>query len=224
MALLPDRDRETVRTHLAGLTRPVTILFFTQTVGAPESVHTARQVLDEVASLGDLITLEEVNVVLEKERAALYGIDHIPAAVLLADGADTRMRFLGAPAGYEFMSLVEAVVLAGTGSSGLSPAAQALIAGQVTVATHVQVFVTPSCVYCPRAVTLAHRMAVESPLITATCVDASEFTDLSRKYRVNGVPKTVVNDSIEFLGALPEEEFVRAALGIEAAPVDAVPE
>ena len=57
-------------------------------------------------------------------------------------------------------------------------------------------------------------MAVESPLIRATCVEATEFMDLSRRYRVTGVPKTVVNDSIEIMGALPEPMFVRAALGL----------
>lgn len=53
-------------------------------------------------------------------------------------------------------------------------------------------------------------MAVESPHIRATSVEATEFIDLSRKYRVSGVPKTIVNDAIEILGALPEDAFVRA--------------
>jgi hypothetical protein len=53
-------------------------------------------------------------------------------------------------------------------------------------------------------------MAVESPHIRATSVEATEFFDLSRKYRVTGVPKTIVNDTHEILGALPEDDFVRA--------------
>jgi predicted DsbA family dithiol-disulfide isomerase len=57
---------------------------------------------------------------------------------------------------------------------------------------------------------LAHRMAVESPFIRSTSVEATEFLDLSRKYRVSGVPKTIVNETIEILGALPEDAFVRA--------------
>ena len=65
--------------------------------------------------------------------------------------------------------------------------------------------------------TLAHRMAVESPQIRATCVDAAEFMDRSRRYRVTGVPKTIVNDTIEILGAVPEEAFVRTALGADEA-------
>jgi hypothetical protein len=60
-------------------------------------------------------------------------------------------------------------------------------------------------------------MAAESSWIRATCVEATEFPDLSRKYRVTGVPKTIVNESIEILGALPEPMFVRAALGLPAA-------
>jgi predicted DsbA family dithiol-disulfide isomerase len=55
-------------------------------------------------------------------------------------------------------------------------------------------------------------MAAANPKITADAVEATEFMDLSRKYRVTGVPKTVVNETIEILGALPEQDFVRAAL------------
>ena len=216
MALLSEKDRQTVRGHLAVIEEPVRLLFFTQTIGAPETAHIARQVLDEIVSLNDLVTLEEVNVVLEQDRAREYGIEHIPATVLLKGTEDTRIRFLGAPAGYEFMSLIEAVILAGTNDSGLTPDSRALVAEHVTSPLEIQVFVTPTCPHCPRAVTLAHRLAIESPFIRASCVEATEFMDLSRKFRVTGVPKTIVNESIEILGALPEDEFVRTVLGVPA--------
>src|SRR5690349_10054759 len=191
MALLSDRDRQTVRAHLAGLTHDVTLLFFTQTIGAPETVLIARQVLDEVASLSERISVEEVNLILERERSEKFGIDRIPGIALLRDGADTRMRFLGAPAGYEFSSLVEAIALAGGDDSGLTDESKRVIAEKATAPMDIKVFVTPTCHFCPRAVTLAHRMAVESPNISATSIEASEFHDLSRQYRVTGVPKTV---------------------------------
>jgi hypothetical protein len=57
-------------------------------------------------------------------------------------------------------------------------------------------------------------MARESPLIRATSVEATEFMDLSRKFQVTGVPKTIVNGTIEILGALPEPMFVRGVLGL----------
>jgi glutaredoxin-like protein len=213
MALLSEQDRQTVRGHLAVIEEPVRLLFFTQTFGAPDTVMIAKQVLDEIVSLNDHVSLEEVNFVLEQDRASQYGVEQIPTIVLLKGDQDTRIRFLGAPAGYEFMSLIEAVILAGTNDSGLTPDSRALVAEHVTAPLDIQVFVTPTCPHCPRAVTLAHRLAVESPLITASCVEATEFMDLSRKFRVTGVPKTIVNGSIEILGALPEAQFVRTVVG-----------
>ena len=144
MALLSAQDRETVSRHLSVIVHPVKILFFTQTIGAPESVMVAKQVLDEVVSLSDRISLEEVNLVLDKDRAAAYGVADIPAIALLRGDEDTRMRFLGAPSGYEFMSLIEAVILAGTDDSGLTAASKELIASKVTAPLDIQVFVTPT--------------------------------------------------------------------------------
>jgi glutaredoxin-like protein len=209
MSLLSDRDRQTVQSHLAGLTHDVTLLFFTQTIGAPDTALIARQVIDEVAGLSERVSVEEVNLILDREKSAQFGIDRIPAIVLLRDGSDTRMRFLGAPAGYEFSSLIESIILAGADDSGLSDDSKQVIAEKATAPMDIKVFVTPTCPHCPRAVTLAHRMAVESPNISATCVEASEFHDLSHQYRVTGVPKTVSSLGAEILGAVPESDFVR---------------
>ena len=221
MALLSPQDQQVVRAHLAGIRHAVKLLFFTQTIGGPESALIARQVLDEVVALNDRISFEEVNFVLEKDRAEQYGITHIPAVAILRDESDTRIRFLGAPAGYEFMSLVEAIALAGGDDSGLTGTSKKLIAEHVSAPIEIQVFVTPTCPHCPRAVTLAHRMAVEHPQIRATCIEATEFMDLTRRYNVTGVPKTLVNGAIEILGAVPEDTFVRGVLQLpdSAAPM-----
>jgi alkyl hydroperoxide reductase subunit AhpF len=144
MALLSEQDRKTVSNHLADIERSVTLLFFTQTIGGPDTAGITKQILEELASLSDKITIEEVNVVLEKERAAQYGIDGLPAVALLRDGEDTRMRFLGAPAGYEFMSLIEAAILAGRDDSGLSPESKRLVAEHVSAPIDIKVFVTPT--------------------------------------------------------------------------------
>jgi predicted DsbA family dithiol-disulfide isomerase len=51
-------------------------------------------------------------------------------------------------------------------------------------------------------------MAVESERVTADVIEATEFPDLARRYAVRGVPKIVINDRAEFVGALPESEYV----------------
>jgi alkyl hydroperoxide reductase subunit AhpF len=143
MALLSDQDRQVVRTHLSGLAHDVTLVLFTQTIGGPETGPIARQILDELSGLSDRLTIEEVNVVLEKERAQRHSVDKIPAIVVLRDGEDTRMRFFGAPAGYEFMSLIEAVILAGGDEPALTDDSRKLLA-TVETPTTIDVFVTPT--------------------------------------------------------------------------------
>jgi alkyl hydroperoxide reductase subunit AhpF len=143
MALLSDQDRQVVRTHLSSLAHDVRLLLFTQTIGGPETAAIAKQILDELSGLSERLTVEEVNLVLEKDRAAGHGIDRIPAIVVLRDGEDTRMRFFGAPAGYEFMSLVEAVIVAGGEDSTLTDESKQLIA-TIEQPTTIDVFVTPT--------------------------------------------------------------------------------
>jgi glutaredoxin-like protein len=157
-----------------------------------------------------------VNFILDAEKAKQYEIDRVPAVALVGQddaGAerDSKIRFLGAPSGYEFMSLIQAILLVGGRPSILSEASLQRVA-EVTTPTKVHVFTTPTCPHCPRAVSVAHEMAFANPNITAFAVEATEFPDLARRYQVTGVPKTVVNDSVEILGALPPDEFVSQAL------------
>ena len=143
MALLSPSDQQTLRDMFADMTRTVTVVFFTQTFGC-ETCDETRQILAELTALTDRIVVDEVNLVLDKERSATFGIDRAPALVLLADGVDTRIRMLGAPAGYDFMSLVDAI-LAASGASDMALSEESLATRRrVTSPTTMQVFVTPT--------------------------------------------------------------------------------
>jgi alkyl hydroperoxide reductase subunit AhpF len=147
MSLLSPADQEKLRESFAEMTVPVRVLFFTQTLDCEPCVQT-RKILDELPALSDKIAVEAVNFVLEKDKAAQYGIDRVPALALLTQDAsgearDTRIRFLGTPAGYEFVSLVQALMLAGGHQSQLTPANRARVAA-VNTPTTIQVFSTPT--------------------------------------------------------------------------------
>jgi glutaredoxin len=72
------------------------------------------------------------------------------------------------------------------------------------------VFVTPTCPYCPQAVVLAHRMALESPMVQAEMVEAMEFPELSDRYGVSGVPHTTINAGAgNVIGAAPENHLLQ---------------
>jgi alkyl hydroperoxide reductase subunit AhpF len=143
MSLLSAQDEQVLKQHLSALEKPVTILLFTQTIGGSESGIVAKQVLDEVAALNDKIEVVEKNFVLDTEDRSKYGVTMAPAIVLLSDGQDTRMRMYGAPTGYEFVGLIEAILLAGTGNVDLDEDTVGLLAG-VTTPTSIQVFSTPT--------------------------------------------------------------------------------
>ena len=59
---------------------------------------------------------------------------------------------------------------------------------------------------------LAQHMAIASPKVRAECIEATEFPELAQRYQVMGVPKIVINDRVEFEGALPEPQFLEAVL------------
>ena len=146
MALITPADQEQLREAFAEMERPVRLLFFTQTLDC-ETCPQTRQILDELPPLSERITIEEVNFVLDADRAKEYGIDRVPAVAVAYEDAgstkDSRIRFLGAPAGYEFISLVQAILLVGGGESILSADNQARIAA-VAHPVRIQVFTTPS--------------------------------------------------------------------------------
>jgi alkyl hydroperoxide reductase subunit AhpF len=143
MALLSAQDEQALRQHLNAIDRSVTLLLFTQTIGGSESGQIAKQILDEIARLNDKVKVQERNFILDLEDRAKYHVDKSPAIVILSDGQDTRMRMFGAPNGYEFVGLIEAILLAGTGQIGLGEETLKLIAS-VDQPTNIQVFSTPT--------------------------------------------------------------------------------
>jgi glutaredoxin-like protein len=168
-----------------------------------------KQLLEEIAALSDKITLETHDLA-DKEKAAQLQIDKAPAIAVM-NGKDYGIRYYGIPSGYEFGSLIDDIVDVSKGESGLSSATKAALA-KLTQPIHFQVFVTPTCPYCPRAVRTAHKMAMESEFVRADMIEATEFPDLSQKYEVMAVPRIVINDTSYFEGALPEVQFLAAAL------------
>jgi len=147
MALLSPADQEKLREAFAEMTSPVKIVFFTQTLGCETCLQT-RQIIDELPPLTDKVAIEEVNLVLDAARAAAFGVDRVPALAIVAVDAqgaehDSRIRFVGTPAGYEFISLVHAVLLVGGREPGLTEENRRKLAAVAEPIT-IQVYTTPT--------------------------------------------------------------------------------
>jgi glutaredoxin-like protein len=185
----------------------VKIVFFEQSIGC-EMCAPTRRLLEQIAADNPDVTVEVLNLVLDREKAAEYGVDRVPA-IIVASAEGERIRYYGAPLGNELPTLLQAISMARTRETGLSEQSRAQLK-MLSTAVSLQVFFTPTCIYCPRMISLANQAAIASPLVSTAAIDATEFPDLVRRYNVNGVPKTVVNDTMEIMGAAPELEFIAA--------------
>ena len=201
--------------RLGGLSHGVRLALHTRADGSDTCADT-RAIVDEVAALSP-----HLDVAVHDLDAAGGGpgLDHAPLIVVLRKEGDAfvdvGVRLVGAPLEHELTALADAILTVGGAAAGLGADSVARLA-TLTRPVHIQVFSTPTCVHCPRAVALAHRLAVASPLVSATAYSVIEFPDLIRRYRVTGVPKIVVDHGaavgVELLGAQPEAAMVDAVL------------
>jgi glutaredoxin-like protein len=217
MSLISEKDRETLQKLFEDLEGDVTITYFQQRespliIPGQECAYCkeTRELLEELTALSDKLHLESKDFVRDKQEAESLGVTRIPGFVLQGSGKG-KVRFFGIPAGYEFSTLVEDILDLSKGTTNLSEKTRTALE-EVDQDLHIQVFVTPTCPYCPSAARLAHKLAMENEHITADVIEISEFVDMAQRYRVQGVPKTVINDRVEFAGALPEPRFVQQVL------------
>jgi len=210
-ALLNDEIRDQVKGAFAQLSNPVEVLFFGRQ-GDCEYCDQTLQLVEEVSELSDKLHLSAYDVESDAELASKYYVDKTPGLVITArDGdrlVDFGVRYAGVPSGHEFSSLIQDIILISRRDSGLSQQPRDLLA-DLTEPVSLQVFVTPTCAYCPQAVILAPQMAMESPMVQAEMVAAMEFPELSSKHGVSGVPQTTINDGAgNVVGAVPEQQLL----------------
>ncbi len=142
MALIKDRDKPQIEKRFRELSGKVRLLMFTQDFEC-EYCAVTREMLEEVSSLSDKLSLEVRDFVADAEMAKGYGIDKIPATIVLGE-KDFGVRFFGVPAGYEFPSLLEAIVDVGRGAPLKINSDAASMIAKVDRPVRMQVLVTPT--------------------------------------------------------------------------------
>ena len=209
MAFIQESDKAEIKAQIGELTSEVRILVFTQSENC-QYCGEIQTILEEFAQIIDKVKLEKYDIELNGDIARKYDVKRAPAIVIMGE-KDHGIRYYGLPAGYEFVALLSAVRMVGSSNHELAPETVEQLS-KLTKPVHIQVFVTPSCPYCPNAVTLSHQFAMASDLVTADAVEATEFPELAMQYNVRGVPRIVVNEEHHFEGAMPEQYFVEEVL------------
>lgn len=221
--LLNEDIRNQVVDALQQVKEPVQVLLFTSQDNC-DYCNDTRQLLDEVVELSDKVSIDVYDLETDREIAQKYQIDKTPAFIIAAkDGdeiIDYGIRFYGIPSGHEFSSLIHDLILVSGRDSGLNAQTREILK-ELTNPIHLMVFVTPTCPYCPRAVVLAHQMAMESPMVFADGIEATEFPDLADQFFVSGVPQTTINMGAgTVIGAVPEQHLLNEIRKVAAVNVE----
>jgi glutaredoxin-like protein len=209
--LLENEMTRQVQEAFKQLKEPAQVLFF----GKKEDCQYCQdtlQLIEEVVALSDKLGLEVHDIEDDLAIAQQYRVDKTPGFMIAGkDGdqiLDYGIRFAGIPSGHEFSSLIHDLILVSGRDSGLSSKARQILQN-LDRPVLLQVFVTPTCPYCPQAVVLAHQMALESPMVEAEMVEAMEFPELSNQFGVSGVPQTTINSGAgTVIGAVPEDSLL----------------
>ena len=210
--VLNDQIIRQIQEAFAEVKEPVEVLLF----GSKDNCdycNETKQLLEEVTALNDKLALSVYDIQEHADVAGKFNVTNAPGIVIAAkDNAEVKnlgIQFSGIPSGHEFSTLINDIIIVSRRESGLDAKTREFLKN-LDKPLHLQVFVTPTCPYCPRAVLLAHQMAMENPqMITAEGVEATEFPELANRFNVRGVPQTVINSGAgSVVGAVPEQNLL----------------
>ena len=198
MSFISDTDRQKIQgEYFSKLENEVKLVYFTQeteciTCSAMNLLYT------DIAEMSDKISLEVYDFVKDEDKKKHYKIDKIPALAVVGK-KDYGVRFYGSPIGYEFTPLILSIIDVSLGKTSLAPPIKGKLK-EIDKPVHIQVYTSPTCPLCPTMVKMAHNFAIENDHIRADMVETTEFIHLTIKYDVQGVPKTIINETSEIVG------------------------
>ncbi len=204
MELLDENARHEVAEQLKSLRIDVNLVYFDRKTKMSDNI---RKLLQELASVSTKIKVEMHDFENEGELARRLNVDNAPVILIRGQNVRGDPRYYGIPSGYEFGAFLEVLKIAG-GAAGINASASAYFERK-DVPTKLEVFVTPTCPHCPISAYVALKLAIGSSKVQGYVYEAMEFPEIAAKYRVAGVPKTIINNGKgEYVGGYPEDVAV----------------
>lgn len=198
-------DLATVENKFSALDHNVKLVFFTRESDCP-SCNEARQLFERLASITHKIEFQYFNFAINKEKDREYGVFTVPALAIIG-AKDYGIRYYGYPRGNEVNDFLDDIILVSQGKDLLQPENVELLR-QLYNPVRLKIFMSPTCPYSLPVAKMAIKLAIASEYIKTDIIHAVEFMDLSEKYKVRGIPMTVVNEQDSFYGALDERDYI----------------
>jgi glutaredoxin-like protein len=203
--ILNDIQKEQIKKQFEKLTGDVELIVFTQE-NECQFCKDTRELVLELGTLSPKIKTKVYDFVKNGDEDIKYNIKRIPAIAIVGN-KDYGIRYYGMPAGYEFPVMVEDIIDVSRGATSLPDSIKKRLS-EIKKPVHIQIFVSLTCPFCPRAARMAHQLTIESELIRSDVIEMIEFPYLVQKYCVMSVPHIVINENTSFVGAQPIEVFI----------------
>ena len=207
--VLDESVKQAVKQRFEELKEPVTVRVFSSKDHCL-LCNEMLQLVEEVGKLSTKINIENCECSKDDPMAKKYKINSHPALVIEGD-KDYGIKFFGVPAGKEFTTFIESIMIVSGREPVLSPEVKALVK-KIDKPVNLKVFVTLQCPYCPAMVLRAQKLALLSNNISAEMIEASQFQELAAHFDIFGVPNTIINDGVSNVEGLVSEEILVKAI------------
>jgi len=213
--MLDEQLKKQVKNKLSsGMKGDVKLILFGESDDCPYCDE-YKELVDELASLSEKLT-SEVYPFSSPEREK-YGVNIAPSLVIYSEEHNISATFCGPPSSHFFPVLIEDIIDASRGGPSISKEVIEKVKA-IDFPVKILVFASQTCPHCPPAVKAAHDFSLINPKIKAQMINSSFFQALCQRYRVMGVPKTVINDKVEFTGAQPPSDLLNHILKLKENP------
>ncbi len=206
--LLNDDLQKQIKEMLSVMKEKVMIVFFGE---ESENSQITKKLLEEVASLNNLITLKKYNLKDNNEEAKKYNVLLAPAYIVINELDSARGVFYGVPVGHEINTLLTTLVDTSKATSLYNNKILEEIS-LINKPTNIKVFVTTTCPHCPGAAINALRLAQLNKNINTEIFEVQTNMEIGNQYNVSGVPKILINEGKELMGNQPIEAFIDTIL------------
>lgn len=211
--LIPDEVKQTLKeTFQKTLKDDVIIEVFTEKGKNDQFNDSAVDLVKALALLSDKLKASFHSI--GDDQSVKRNVTRSPSILIAPD--KYRLRYTGAPMGEEGRSFLTAIMMASTGKPLFSESSIKQIAEQLHEKRDIQVFVSPTCPYCPQQVLSAFSTAIVKPdLVSAEAVEIYENQDLAESLGSLAVPQTFMNNTFTGAGLQPEPLFLETLMTLK---------
>ncbi len=203
--MLKDSSRQIIRSTLKTLKQPVRLILFTSDLKQDECAP-VRELAMAVKAASPRIVLEKYDQVMDRDKAAEYGVQRVPSLVVQGRGI-RAVSFSGMVDGVSLMLLLDAV-RAIAEERAWFPESIASTLGMLERQVAVRVILDNDCTLCRPVAETAVGLALTNRLVATEIVVADDFPDLLAKHRVRILPYTLFGTKLHLEGHVTESAFL----------------